>query len=228
MMYIATILFIAGYIIGSIPFGLILAKISGLGDIRNIGSGNIGATNVLRTGNKKLAVLTLLLDMGKGAFIAFVAAYSTMIETISEPSFKIIDGHAIQLENTGGTTYEYMHIFGLIAGFGAIVGHCFPVWLKFKGGKGVATAIGVFLAATPIAGLAAIGAWIVTALISKTSSLSALVAVLIAPIVTFFVYGPLPASISFFIAALIWRQHRENINRLIKGEESKISFKKEK
>ncbi len=183
---------ILGYLLGSIPFGLLLAKLAGHGDIRNIGSGNIGATNVLRTGNKKLAILTLLLDGSKGAFAIFIT------------------GTFVNQESA------------LIAGIFAIIGHCYPVWLKFKGGKGVATALGVFLAAVPFAGAIACATWLTTALISKTSSLSALIAVLTVPLVTFFVYGPAPATIALLITALIWWRHKDNIKRLIKGEEPKI------
>ncbi len=199
---------LVAYLIGTIPFGLILAKLCGHGDIRKIGSGNIGATNVLRTGSKPLALATLFLDAIKGAIFIGVLSFIA-----TSPSAPRNDEH-----------YAIILAIGLFA----VIGHCFPVWLKFKGGKGVATALGIFLAATPLAGLAAIGAWIVTALISKTSSLSALVAVLIAPIVTFFIYGQTPALVAFLITALIWWRHKDNIKRLIKGEEPKISFKKEK
>jgi len=190
------------YFIGSIPFGLILTKVFGYGDIRKIGSGNIGTTNILRTGNKLLTLLTLILDMGKGAVLLLIFANI-------------------------GICIGFVPTEIIFLGMFAVIGHCYPVWLKFKGGKGVATAIGVFLAAVPLAGLIAIGAWIVTAFISKISSLSALVAVLTAPVVTFFVYGPTPATIAFLITALIWWRHKDNIKRLLKGEEPKISFKKE-
>lgn len=179
---------VLGYLIGSVPFGLILSKTFGLGDIRKIGSGNIGATNVLRTGNKKLAALTLILDAAKGAFAVFVGSY---------------DGA----------------IF-------AVIGHCYPVWLKFKGGKGVATALGVFLAATPFSGLAACAMWLAVAFTTKISSLAALIALLTAPIVTYFIYGAEPAAIALLITALVWWRHRENIKRLLNGTEPKISFKK--
>ncbi len=192
---------ILGYIIGSIPFGIVLCALSGYGDIRKIGSGNIGATNVLRTGNKTLALLTLLLDSGKGAIpIIFVHFYQLQFGS-----------HAVML-----------------LGLGAILGHCFPIWLKFKGGKGVATALGVLLAAVPYAGLAACAAWLITAKITKISSLSALVAVAIAPIMTLMLYGTSPAAICALITLLVWIRHKDNIKRLMKGEEPKIGTKKKK
>lgn len=188
------------YLIGSIPFGLLITKIFGNTDIRTIGSGNIGATNVLRTGNKKLAAATLALDALKGAPLVLLA----------------ITSGASFLNN-----YENQ-VFVIFLGLFAIIGHCFPIWLKFKGGKGVATALGVFLAAVPYAGLAACAAWIITAKITKISSLSALVAVGIAPIVTLFIYGAAPAEICALITILIWIRHKDNIKRLLKGEEPKI------
>lgn len=185
-----------GYLIGSIPFGLVLTRIAGLGDIRTIGSGNIGATNVLRTGNKRLALATLVLDGGKGA-AAVLLAY-------------ILLGHDA----------------ALLAALGAILGHCFPVWLKFKGGKGVATTLGTLLAAVPYAGLIACATWLAMALVFRISSLSALVAVLAAPIATYFIYGTMPAVIALLITALVWWRHTENIRRLLKGQEPKIGKKK--
>ncbi len=190
-----TFLFLIGYFIGSIPFGLLLSKLAGQGDIRKIGSGNIGATNVLRTGNKKLAALTLLLDMAKGAIIILLLQQEPLI-------------------------------YSLLIGLGTIIGHCFPIWLKFKGGKGVATTIGVLLAAVPIAGLAACAVWLATAYLSKISSLAALVGIFVSVIVTFFIYGAAPAIIVAVIALLVFLRHWENIVRLIKGTESKITLSK--
>jgi glycerol-3-phosphate acyltransferase PlsY len=135
---------IAGYLLGSIPFGMVVARFMGLGNLREIGSGNIGATNVLRTGNKKAAALTLLFDAGKGAVIVLLAR-------------KFATEDAAQ-----------------IAGLAAILGHCFPVWLKFKGGKGVATYFGLMIALSPVVGLAAGAIWLVVAAISRYSSLAAL------------------------------------------------------
>ncbi len=190
---------ILGYIIGSIPFGFILTKVFIKTDIRAIGSGNIGATNVLRTGNKKLALATLLLDAGKGAIlIAVMYVYALQFGSIAV----------------------------MLAGLGAIFGHCFPIWLKFKGGKGVATALGVLLTAVPYAGLAACATWLITAKITKISSLSALIAVLVAPIVTLFIYGAVPAGICALIALLVWVRHKDNIKRILNGEEPKIGEKK--
>lgn len=194
--YIYALLFpVTGYLIGSIPFGLLLSKFFGYGDIRKIGSGNIGATNVLRTGNKKLAALTLLLDGLKGFCAVFL---------LSAPDFLQVS-----------------------VGLCAIIGHCFPVWLKFKGGKGVATALGVLLAAVPYAGLAACSVWLAAAFLFKISSLAALLAFLVAPLVTLIFYGVTPAFVCALITLLIFMRHRANISRLIKGEEPKIGKKKE-
>jgi len=204
------------YIIGSIPFGLVLSKIFLKKDIRNIGSGNIGTTNVLRTGSKKLALATLILDGGKGAAAIWLI--------VGIPHFLN--------ENFNATIFSFntppniQFTFALLSGLFAVIGHCFPVWLKFKGGKGVATALGVLLAAVPYAGLAAVVTWIITAKITKISSLSALIAVGVAPIVTFFIYGSAPATICALITLLVWIRHKDNIKRLIKGTEPKIGDKK--
>jgi len=187
-----------GYIIGSIPYGLLLSAISGHGDIRNIGSGNIGATNVLRTGNKGLAFLTLVLDALKGS----VAILAVMSLPFSAPA--------------------------LLVGLSAIIGHCFPVWLKFKGGKGVATTLGVLFAAVPLAGLVAAATWGIVAGFFRYSSLSALCAVAIAPLATFLIYGPMPAAITILIALLVFGRHKDNIQRLMAGTEPKIGSKKDK
>jgi len=189
-------LMILAYLIGSIPFGLILTKLFGKGDIRAIGSGNIGATNVLRTGDKKLAAMTLLLDAAKGAVPVLLAMNITTLNTVI-----------------------------IAAGALAILGHCFPVWLTFKGGKGVATALGVFLAAVPLVGLAACGVWLASAFLFKISSLAALIAIGSAPVVTFFIYGAAPAGICALIALLVFWRHKANIQRLLKGEEPKIGAK---
>ena len=193
-------LFIA-YLFGSIPFGLLLSKVSGHGDIRKIGSGNIGATNVLRTGNKLLAILTLLLDASKGAFVIFFWLY------FQKESFCFKD------------------TFLVILGFVSIIGHCYPIWLKFKGGKGVATALGVLLAAVPYVGLIACATWLAAAFAFKISSLAALIAIGLAPIATALIYGPAPAAVCLLIALLIFWRHRTNIQRLLKGEEPKIGSK---
>jgi glycerol-3-phosphate acyltransferase PlsY len=184
-----------GYLLGSIPFGLLLTRAAGLGDIRKIGSGNIGATNVLRTGNKALALATLLLDGGKGAVAVLIARYWGP---------------------------EMM----LLAGAGAILGHLYPVWLGFKGGKGVATGLGILLALDwRLGGLACV-TWLAVALIFRYSSLSALLAFLLAPIYAWLLAGPRLAVFALLLAALVWWRHRENIRRLLKGEEPRIGKKK--
>ena len=181
-----------GYLLGSIPFGLLLSKATGAGDIREIGSGNIGATNVLRTGRKGLALLTLLLDGGKGAAAVLLPALFVT------------------------------PLLGLAAGIGAVIGHCFPVWLKFKGGRGVATGFGVLLAAFPLAGLGACAAWGLTALLSRFSSLAAIVSYVLAPLIAGVIYGAFAAAFAAVIAVLIIVQHRGNIARLVAGTEPKI------
>ena len=187
------------YLAGSIPFGLILTKAKGHGDIRKVGSGNIGATNVLRTGNKALALATLLLDGGKGAVAVLIARYA--------------------FPDLGP---EMM----LLAGAGAILGHLYPVWLGFKGGKGVATGLGILLALDwRLGGLACV-TWLAVALIFRYSSLSALLAFLLAPIYAWLLAGPRPAAFAVFLAALVWWRHRENIRRLLKGEEPRIGKKR--
>ena len=196
-------LFLFGYFIGSIPFGLILTKLSGLGDIRNIGSGNIGATNVLRTGNKKIALLTLILDGGKGALAIFITSLFFKFLLIRN----FIDLEALQ---------------SLVA-VGAVTGHCFPVWLRFRGGKGVATGFGLIITLNIFVGLAALLIWIITTKIFKISSMSALLAYLLIPILMFFNSTENYFLIaSLMISSICWFQHRENIRRLINGSEPKI------
>ncbi|MEZ5814874.1 MAG: glycerol-3-phosphate 1-O-acyltransferase PlsY [Alphaproteobacteria bacterium] len=201
------------YLIGSIPFGYLLTKHILKTDIRTVGSGNIGATNVLRSGNKKIAALTLFLDGLKGAaFILFLSFFvvTTMEDILDQPQ--------------GPKYYAYLSIVGLFA----ILGHCFPVWLKFKGGKGVATTFGVLFAAVPWTGFIAAVTWGIVAGFSRYSSLSALSAVAIAPLVTLIYYGPMPAGITVLIAALVFWRHKDNIKRLTAGTEPKIGAKKEK
>jgi glycerol-3-phosphate acyltransferase PlsY len=169
---------------------------AGLGDIRNIGSGNIGATNVLRTGRRGLALATLLLDGGKGAVAVLIAR--TMSEDLA-----------------------------LIAGGAAILGHMFPVWLKFKGGKGMATTLGTLIAANWMVGVGACLVWFVTAVATRYSSLSALVAVAASPFLALWL-GTVPeAWLATFAAVLVWIRHHENIRRLLKGQEPRIGKKKE-
>ena len=159
-------IFVFGYFLGSIPFGLILTKISGLGDIRKIGSGNIGATNVLRTGNKKIALFTLLLDGGKGA----VAIY---LITIILP--KVFHNNFIMIE-----------FYQCTVAISTVVGHCFPIWLRFKGGKGVATGFGVILSLNLNIGIVALLIWILIAKVFKISSMSALIAYFLIPVLMFY------------------------------------------
>ena len=187
---------ILGYLLGAIPFGLLLTKLAGLGDIRAIGSGNIGATNVLRTGRKDLALATLLLDGGKGAVAVLIARLFAEDLTV-------------------------------IAGGAAILGHLFPVWLKFKGGKGVATTLGTLIAANWIVGIGACLVWLVVALIFRYSSLAALIAVGAAPFLALGL-GTMPqAWLAAFAAILVWIRHKDNFRRLLKGEEPKIGRKKQ-
>ena len=191
--FLAAALF--GYLLGSIPFGWLLTRLSGLGDIRDIGSGNIGATNVLRTGNKSLAALTLLLDLGKGSAAVALAAHWG-----SEPA--------------------------LAAAAAVILGHMFPLWLGFRGGKGVATALGVLLAlAWPLALLAAL-LWLATALLFHYSSLAALVAAVASAGLAAFFVDAKSALVVAGIAILVILRHHANIRRLLAGEESRISFRK--
>lgn len=191
----ATLLCLAfGYLLGSIPFGLILTRVAGLGDVRKIGSGNIGATNVLRTGNRKLAAATLLLDALKGTAAAAIASYWG------------VDA-------------------GIAAGFAAFLGHLVPVWLSFKGGKGVATYIGVLLGLVPIMVLVFAAIWLAMAKITRYSSLSALIATAIIPMV---LYATVSEKVALLFAAMTvisWVKHRANIQRLLSGTESRIGEK---
>ncbi len=195
---IYTALISISYLIGSIPFGIVLGKLFKVGDIRSIGSGNIGATNALRTGNKSFALAVLIGDGSKGA-IAILVAYLWLGNTVP---------HA-----------------GMIAGLVAIIGHLFPVWLRFKGGKGVATGLGVLLALHWPTGILVAAMWLITAKLSKYSSLGALLSFLQAPI-----YAKATGADEFAIpfailAALIFWTHRSNLSRLLKGEESTIKIK---
>ena len=187
---------VLGYVCGSIPFGLILSKAAGLGDVRKIGSGNIGATNVLRTGNKKIAALTLMCDALKGTIPVLLAG-----------------------SYFGPTA-------AIIAGLGALLGHIFPVWLKFKGGKGVATFIGILFALFWPLGVVFLGTWLGVALISRMSSPSALIASAAMPIVAWALgRNDLTLALLAF-AIIIWIMHRANIGRLLAGTESKIDLAK--
>ena len=209
-----TLIFVAcalsGYLLGSIPFGLVLTRLAGYGDIRKIGSGNIGATNVLRTGNKTLALLTVILDAFKAGIAAYVA-------------IKLVPNELCFMFGWPATTSL---IGGMIAGLSGVIGHMFPVWLKFKGGKGVSSAFGFLLITYWPLALIALAVWLVMAFTFRYSSLSALTAAVALPVVAFFM---LPQVYTFFyaiMAVLVILKHHANIARLLKGEESKISFKK--
>ena len=201
---------IGGYFLGSIPFGLVLCYLAGYGDIRKIGSGNIGATNVLRTGNKTLALLTVLFDASK----AGVAAYAAMHLVNPEPFV------------FAGFVTSTNVVAALIAGSMGVVGHNFPVWLKFKGGKGVASAFGFILATNPpVAGLALL-TWLVMAFSFRYSSLAAITASLMVPFFAFFMVEPTYSMFYAAVALLVLVRHHANIRRLLNGTESKIKLKK--
>ncbi|WP_337995717.1 glycerol-3-phosphate 1-O-acyltransferase PlsY [Oleispirillum naphthae] len=185
-----------GYLLGSVPFGLVLTRLAGLGDLRQIGSGNIGATNVLRTGRKGLALATLLLDSGKGAIAAIAALL------LAGPQA------------------------ALVAGLFAVLGHNFPVWLDMKGGKGVATTLGVLLATSPAVGALACLTWLVVAWFLHYSSLSALVALSLAPLFAFAFGDAGHALVYAVLAVLALIRHRANIERLLAGTEPRIDLQK--
>ena len=200
------------YLLGSVPYGLVLTRLAGLGDIRKIGSGNIGATNVLRTGRKDLALLTVLCDASK----AGVAALLAMHFAPAKDMFFM------------GILTQTNLIAALCAGSAAIIGHNFPVWLKFKGGKGVASTFGFILAINPMIALMALGTWLVFAFTFKYSSLSAIAAAVFTPLYAYFYAGEVESIFFTVIALLVLVRHHANIKRLMKGEESKISFSKKK
>ncbi|MDB6176631.1 glycerol-3-phosphate 1-O-acyltransferase PlsY [Paracoccus sp. Z330] len=186
---------VLGYLLGSVPFGIVITRALGLGDLRQIGSGNIGATNVLRTGNKPAALATLLLDSGKGAIAVLLARYF------------------------GGETAA------ILAGCAAFLGHCFPVWLGFRGGKGVATFLGTLIALYWPLGLTACAIWLLTAAISRISSLSALLAALASPFLAWSMGRSDLILACLFMVALILLRHRANITRLLNGSEPRIGRK---
>ena len=186
---------VLAYLLGSIPFGLVITRALGLGDLRKIGSGNIGATNVLRTGNKPAALATLLLDAGKGGIAVLLAR-------------ALVGPDAAQ-----------------VAGMFAFLGHLYPVWLQFKGGKGVATFLGILLALAWPAGLAACATWAVTAALTRISSLSALVAAALSPVWLVIFGYPQMAALAALLAALVFWRHSANIARLRAGTEPRIGKK---
>jgi glycerol-3-phosphate acyltransferase PlsY len=189
---------LGGYLLGSIPFGVIATRLGGAGDVRKIGSGNIGATNVLRTGRRDLALITLLGDGGKGAVAVLMGALVSPL-------------------------------VAAVAGGAGFLGHLFPIWLRFRGGKGVATFFGVLLALAWPVGVAAGATWILMALLMRYSSLAALTAALLAPAYAVFLNAGRPiVALAGFMAVLIYIRHHQNIRRLIKGEEPKIGAKKPK
>jgi glycerol-3-phosphate acyltransferase PlsY len=191
---------VGGYLLGSIPFGVIVMKAAGAGDPRAIGSGNIGATNVLRSGRRDLAALTLVGDGGKGAAAVLIAWLATR-----------------------GQSDMAQAVLTSLAGGAAFFGHLFPVWLGFKGGKGVATYFGALLAAAWPVGLLAGATWILMAAVFRISSLAALTAALLAPFFVFLVHRPSPiAVLAAVMAVLIYIRHLPNIRRLLKGEEPRI------
>jgi glycerol-3-phosphate acyltransferase PlsY len=217
-----------GYLIGSIPFGLLLTRAAGLGDVRKIGSGNIGATNVLRTGNKKLAALTLLLDALKGTVAALLGLWigawiSARLTTLTGPLISNPADVAIVVAKTKAQTFSIGA--GLAAGLGAFLGHIFPVWLRFKGGKGVATYIGVLIGVHWPAALVFAVAWLATAALTRYSSLSALVATMAVFLFLMATAGPFIVPGVAVMSALLFWKHRENIRRLQAGTESKIGAK---
>jgi len=192
-----------GYLLGSIPFGLLITRKAGTADIRAIGSGNIGATNVLRTGRKDLAALTLLGDALKGTFAVLAAGW---------------------LATRLGVGYT-AHGAALAAGLGAFLGHIFPVWLGFRGGKGVATFLGVVLALSPLGFLAFAATWLGVAALFRYSSLAALTASVVTVIAVALLGDTSAAAILAVMAALLWIKHHENIRRLLAGTEGKIGAK---
>ena len=187
-----------GYLAGSIPFGLVLTRLAGIPDIRKIGSGNIGATNVLRTGRKDLALLTVIFDAGKAGLVALL--------------FQDI---------------YHSEILGLMAGTMAIIGHNFPIWLHFKGGKGVASTLGLMVFMTPVTGWLTVATWLAMAFLKKYSSLSALTALAAAPVYAWIFNSHKAAWFYLGLAVLSFYRHRGNIGRLINGTETKIHLKKE-
>jgi acyl phosphate:glycerol-3-phosphate acyltransferase len=193
---IAAAAVIVGYLLGSIPFGLVLTRAAGLGDVRAIGSGNIGATNVLRTGNKKLAAATLALDLLKGTLAVVLARLASGVDA------------------------------GMVAGCAAFLGHLFPVWLRFKGGKGVATYIGVLLGLVWPAVLIFAGVWVAVAYFSRYSSAGALAATLAVPASLWLMGEPRLALLFALLTLITWVKHRGNIKRLVAGTEGRIGDKK--
>jgi acyl phosphate:glycerol-3-phosphate acyltransferase len=185
----------AAYLLGSVPFGIVVARLFGLGDLREIGSGNIGATNVLRTGNKLAAFLTLILDAGKGAIAVLIARFA-----VGEDAAQV-------------------------AGLFAFLGHIYPIYLRFRGGKGVATFLGTLLALSFFGGLAACMTWLVVAVVFRISSLSALICAAAAPVWLWLLGQPQMVVLAALLGALVWLRHSANIRRIVAGTEPRIGKK---
>jgi glycerol-3-phosphate acyltransferase PlsY len=244
MIFTLLLCLLIGYLLGSIPSGLLLSRWAGLGDVRAVGSGNIGATNVLRLGNKKIAALTLLADMGKGllAIIVSTQMIYLLMPFAGANQAPECDDHQVAnlLYDACGYTGGQMEYVLFLAGMAAVIGHMFPVWLKYKGGKGVATFFGVILGFMWQVGLLALATWIVAAILSHRSSIGALVATALTPLYMLVInldetlaiinghatdYGLATlwvAGACIALVALVWYQHRENIARLRAGTEPKI------
>ncbi len=207
----------AGFLLGSIPNGYLITRFAGVGDIRQLGSGNIGATNVLRTGRKSLAILTLLGDVGKGVLAVYLGRWLNTYWTLSLPN-----------------DLALLNLLPFISGIMALLGHIYTPWLGFKGGKGVATAAGVLLGLLPLIAGLVIASWLVVLLLSRYSSLAALTAALLLPVYTYFLYQADPllhtqtVMFSCLITLLILNRHRDNVARLLAGTEHKIQLSKNK
>ena len=223
--------FAIGYLLGSVPFGLLLTRAAGLGDVRKIGSGSIGATNVLRTGNKGLAAATVLLDGLKGTLAVLIGSFVLVPWLVSGLSFGVPAGpNPIGQpvpDPTAGLVAGLLAIFSVswMAGLGAVVGHVYPVWLGFKGGKGVATYVGVLIGAHWPAALVFAVLWLGTAAVTRISSLSAFVA--LAGVLVYLALNPQPVvlmAVALMTALIVWK-HQANIQRLLAGTESRIGVK---
>ncbi|MAC61505.1 MAG: acyl-phosphate glycerol 3-phosphate acyltransferase [SAR116 cluster bacterium] len=188
--------FSISYLVGSIPFGLILSNLWGYGDIRKVGSGNIGATNALRTGNKLLAFLVLLLDSLKGYLIITIFTFSNYSENLDAFIFLIL--------------------------FGCVFGHCYPIWLKFRGGKGIATTLGCLIALNFSIGILICLCWLAVCLISKKSSLASLLSISCLPFITFIYYGIYELIFSIMLMLMIYLRHKDNLIRILKSEEPNV------
>ena len=190
------VFFSISYLVGSIPFGLILSYLWGYGDIRKVGSGNIGATNALRTGNKLLAILVLLLDSFKGYLTITIFTFSNYSENLDALIFLLL--------------------------FGCVFGHCYPIWLKFRGGKGIATTLGCLIALNSSIGILICLCWLAVCLISKKSSLASLLSISCLPFITFIYYGIYELIFSTLLMAMIYLRHKDNFKRILKSEEPNV------